>query len=142
MIILKRVLGIFHGKDLKLLDLDNISQEVIINYDTREVISLTGIKINEVMYYKLKDIPGYVGYNVEYTDVNNQAPTFELEITKIENQYRVTLKNIILKANVRGGTVSYKLHNDSNWILNGENTNFTVTVPGIYDVKFTDKARK
>ena len=40
------------------------------------------------------------------------------------------------------GTVSYKLHNNTNWILNGEDTTFTVNIPGLYDIKFTDRARK
>lgn len=131
----------FKPKDLEKLDLDNISGEVLINYDTREVVSLTGIEIDGVMYYKLKDIPNYKGYNVNYTESNLQAPTFTVSQTKLsENEYRFTIKDIVYTSNVNGGTVSYKKHSDTNWILNGTNTSFTVTEPGLYDIKFTDKA--
>lgn len=133
----------FSKKDLKTLELENINQEVIINYDTREVISLTGIKIKDMVYYKLKEIPNYEGYNVEYNNTNTQSPTFTVETTKIgEMEYRITLKNIVLGKNINGGVVSYKLHDSTNWILNGENTSFTVKTPGIYDIKFTDRIRK
>lgn len=131
----------FTPNELKKIDLDNINQEVIINYDTREVISLTGVSIDGIMYYKLKDIPNYVGYNVEYKNTNTQAPTFNVSQTKIgDNEYRFTLKDIVYNSNVNGGTVSYKLHSDTNWILNGTSTSFTVKQPGIYDIRFTDKA--
>ncbi len=95
------------------------------------------------MYYKLSDIPTYIGHNVEYKDTKIQAPTFTVESTKIgEKEYRFTLKDIEINSNVSGGTVSYKLHNNTNWILNGEDTTFTVNIPGLYDIKFTDRARK
>lgn len=131
----------FRPSDLEQLDLANINQEVLINYDTREVVSLTGTKIDGVMYYKLKDIPNYIGYNVDYTNSNTQAPTFTVEQTKLgTSEYRFTIKDIIYKSNVKGGTVSYKLHSDTNWILNGENKSFIVKQPGLYDIKFTDVA--
>lgn len=93
-------------------------------------------------YYKLKDIPDYVGYNVEYVN-RNQSPNFTVEITMVrEQECRVTLKNIVLADKVNGGTVSYKLNSDTKWILNGENTSFIVNTSGLYDIKFTDKARE
>lgn len=126
--------------DLRKIGLDNINQEVLINYETREVVSITGIEIDGVKYYKLKDIPNYLGYNVEYTNTNMQAPTFSVEKTKIFNSYRFTVKDIVYNSNVTGGTVSYKLHSDTNWVLNGENTTFEVKEPGLYDICFTDVA--
>lgn len=131
----------FNSNDLKKLDLYNINHEVLINYDTREVINLNGIEIEGTIYYKLKDIPNYVGFNIEYENKNTEAPTFSVEQIKLGNyEYRYTLKDIEYKSNVKGGTVSYKLHNDTNWILNGENTSFTVYKPGLYDIKYTDTA--
>lgn len=131
----------FNSGDLKDLDLDNINQEVLINYDTREVVSLEGFTIDGIKYYKLKDIPNYLGYNVEYTNLNNKDPEFTVLKTKLnDNEYRLTIKNIVYNSNVNGGTLSYKLHGDTNWILNGENTSFIIKKPGLYDIKFTDKA--
>ena len=131
----------FNSSDLKKLDLDNINQEVLINYDTREIISLTGFEIDGVKYYKLKDIPDYIGYNVEYINPNTQVPEFTISQTKLgENEYRIKIENIVYNSNVTGGIVKYKLHSETNWILNGESTSFILTKPGLYDICFTDSA--
>lgn len=131
----------FNSSDLKKLDLDNINQEVLINYDTREIISLTGFEIDGVKYYKLKDIPDNIGYNVEYINPNTQVPEFTISQTKLgENEYRIKIENIVYNSNVTGGIVKYKLHSETNWILNGESTSFILTKPGLYDICFTDSA--
>lgn len=131
----------FNPDDLKNLDLDNINQEVLINYDTREVVSLNGFTIDGVKYYKLKDIPNYIGYNVDYANSNTKAPSFTVLQTKLgENEYRFKLENIVYNSNVNSGTVSYKLHSNTKWILNGNNMNFTVSKPGLYDIRLTDTA--
>lgn len=62
----------YGSADLEKLGLDDIKQEVLINFNTREVISLTGFEIDGVTYYKLKDIPNYTGYNVEYVNKNTR----------------------------------------------------------------------
>ena len=131
----------FSKEDLRKISLDNITQDVLINFDTREVASLKGIEIDGVTYYKLKDIPNYAGYSVEYVEKNTGSPTFSVEQTKLKDgSYKFTVKDITYIGNISGGTVSYKLHSDSNWILNGDNLSFTVTNPGLYDIRFTDKA--
>lgn len=130
----------FSKEDLKNLELEDINQEVIINFSTREVISTRGIKIGGVMYYKLSNIPNYKGHNIDYINKNTEAPTFEVEQTKLESGWKFTIKNIKYNSNVEGGTLSYKLHNDTNWIMEGESTSFIATKPGLYDIKFTDRA--
>lgn len=130
----------FSTSDLRAIGLDNINQQVLVNYNTREVVSITGIEIEGVMYYKLKDIPNYTGYNVEHTDTNTEEPTFTVEKTKLSDSYRFTIKDIVYNSNVTGGTLSYKLHSDTNWVLNGDSTSFEVSEPGLYDIRFTDAA--
>ena len=121
------------------MGLDNITQDVIINLNTGQVISLLGIEIEGAIYYKLEDIPNYSGHKVTYEDKNIEAPIFEVEVTELSNSWNIKLKNIQYKNNVSGGTVSYKLHENTNWILN-VGTNFTVSLTGLYDIKITDKA--
>lgn len=130
----------FSTEDLKNLELDNITQNVIINFDTREVISINGIKIDETIYYKLKDIPNYTGYNVDYVEKDRQAPSFDVDIIQLENTWKFIVKNIVDNSNADGGTVSYKLHNDENWIIIEDHLSFEVDRPGLYDIRFTDKA--
>lgn len=129
----------FSKNDLKNIDIENVNQNVIINFDTREVISVDGIEQDGKKYYKLKDIPNYSGYNVEYIDKNTQPPTFDVEVTKLESTWIVKLKDIVYNSKVQGGTVSYKLNTNSNWIIN-QNFSFEVKEAGLYDIKLTDKA--
>lgn len=48
-------------EDLENLELINITQAVLINYDTRQVISYDGIEIDNKKYYKLEDLSDYLG---------------------------------------------------------------------------------
>lgn len=116
----------FSREDLKKLDLDNISQDVIINFNTRDVISVTGIEIEGNTYYKLLDIPNYTSQKIEYIDKNTNAPTFDVEVNKMTSSWQIVLKNITYNSNVARGTLSYKLNDSNNWIIVGENTYFEV----------------
>lgn len=116
----------FSREDLKKLDLDNISQDVIINFDTRDVISVTGIEINGNTYYKLLDIPNYAGQKIDYKDKNIEAPTFDIEVNKMTNSWQIVMRNIKYNSNVARGTLSYKLNDSDNWIIVGEKTYFEV----------------
>lgn len=119
----------FSREDLKKLDLDNISQDVIINFNTRDVISVTGIEIEGNTYYKLLDIPNYTSQKIEYIDKNTNAPTFDVEVNKMTSSWYIVLKNITYNSNVARGTLSYKLNDSNNWIIVGENTYFEVAKP-------------
>lgn len=128
----------FSKDNLKELDIQNINQDVIINFDTREVISIDGIEIEGIIYYKLKDIPNYEGYGIEYTKKDTQQPTFNIDVIELENSWKFILRDITYDNNINGGTVSYKLHKDTNWIIE-DNVSFEVDKPGLYDIKLTDK---
>jgi Tfp pilus assembly protein PilE len=117
----------FSQNDLEQLDLSDISQDVIINFDTRDVVSLKGIEIDGKTYYRLSDIPGYTGQDIEYVNKNTLAPSFNVEINVLSNSWQLVLKDIVYNSNVASGTVSYKLHSDTNWIIVGDKTYFEVS---------------
>lgn len=119
----------FSKEDLKKLDLDNISQDIIINFNTRDVISVTGLEIDGNTYYKLLDIPNYAGQKIDYIDKNTEAPTFDVEVNKMANSWQIAMKNIKYNSNVARGTLSYKLNDSDNWIIVGEKTYFEVAKP-------------
>lgn len=119
----------FSAQNLKQLDLDNISQDVIINFGTRDVVSITGIVIDNTTYYRLTDMPDYSGQKIEQVDKNNQSLTFDVEVNKVSNSWQMIIKNIVNPNQVYGGTLSYKLRESENWILLGETTHFEVTMP-------------
>ncbi len=130
----------FTKTDLQLLDLSNIGQDVLINFDTRRVVSLTGLEIDGKMCYSLLDIPGYNYYNISYVGSEPQAVAFSLDKKKLASSYKFELSNISTNSESKEKVVSYKLQENENWILNGENTTFSVSEPGIYDIKLTDGA--
>lgn len=119
----------FSKEDLKKLDLDNISQDIIINFNTRDVISVTGLEIDGNTYYKLLDIPNYAGQKIDYIDKNTEAPTFDVEVNKMVSSWQIVMKNIKYNSNVARGTLSYKLNDSDNWIIVGEKTYFEVAKP-------------
>lgn len=127
----------FSKEDLSSIELEDIKQDVIINFDTCEVISITGIEIDGVKYYNLKDLPNYNWYEVEHVNKNVEAKDIIIEQTKLSDSYRITIKDINGK-DINNGSLSYKLHSEENWLLNGNNMSFIVKEVGIYDVRYTD----
>ncbi len=116
----------FSKEDLKQLDLENIEQEVIINFETRDVVSITGIPIDDSTYYRLSEIPEYEGRKIEYVNKNEKAPTFEVEVTKLAKSWQIKLKDIGNMNQLYGGILSYKRHISEEWILVGESNYFEV----------------
>lgn len=117
----------FKVEDLEQLDLDNITQEVIINFNTRDVVSLTGISVDQNIYYRLKDIPNYGGNAINYIDKNKQAPNFEVEVYAQSNLWKLAIKDIVYNSNVADGILSYKLHDNKNWIIIGGENYFEIS---------------
>lgn len=119
----------FSKENLSKLDLENIEQDVMINFDTRDVASVDGFLIDGKMCYRLSDIPSYQGQNIEYVDKNVNNPTFDVDVTRLSDKWQVVIKNIENPNQVYGGTLSYKLQTSPNWILAGETTYFEVSKP-------------
>lgn len=119
----------FSKENLSKLDLENIEQDVMINFDTRDVASVDGFLIDGKMCYRLSDIPSYQGQNIEYVDKNVNNPTFDVDVTRLSDKWQVVIKNIENPNQVYGGTLSYKLQTSQNWILAGETVHFEVREP-------------
>lgn len=132
-------------EDLEKLDLSNITQAVLINYDTRQVISYEGLEINGKKYYKLEQLSDYLGRNIIQDNPSNteQIPSFTLESTKLEtSKWKITIKNVKYSSDKVGlASIKYKLSSSSNWIIvNG--LEIEVTRAGRYEVKVIDTAGK
>lgn len=63
----------FSKENLSQLELDNIEQDVIINFDTIDVASVTGIAIDGKACYRLKDLPEYRGQTITYVNKNTRS---------------------------------------------------------------------
>ena len=129
----------FEKEDLKQIQLENMSQDVLINFETRKVISLNGVEVDGVKYYNLYDMPNYSVKNIDYIDKNTNPPTFSANIIEKDGIWTVKIVDIQYNSNVNTGQVSYKLSQTQNWIL-ADGTSFKVYTPGEYDIKLTDSA--
>lgn len=129
----------FEASDLEKIGVSNIKRAILINFNTREVCSYTGIEIEGTTYYKLSDF-GYSAWNVEYSGNGTDSPAFEININKLEdNKWKMSVQNIVTSNDIDIDNVAYKISNDTNWKITN-NLEFEVTSPGLYDVKLTDKA--
>ncbi len=117
----------FSKQDLKQLDLDNVTQDVVINFNSRDIASVNGLLLDGKVCYRLIDIPSYRGHSIEYNNKNINAPIFDIEVSKLIETWQITIKSNNSMNNLYGGTLSYKRSEDENWILLGETSYFEVT---------------
>lgn len=122
-------------------NIEEVYDEVIINFATREVISMYGIEYEGVTYYtqyKLPNAQTVVGFNEGSIDRNI---SFDLE--KNANTSQIIISNI----SISNGSMFYKI-NDSEWTIL---TNYTETgvpvylkaiVPGTYTIKVQDNTNE
>ena len=127
------------------LELENINVDVVVNFDTREIYSLEGIKYNGVMYYNQYKLPNGQ-YNIDFENKNEEAPEFNLSKRNYGLYSYIDVDNIVYKENVSGGKIYYGQ-------ITGENSGEIVVdywketedeiyigVTGEYAVKVVDKA--
>lgn len=132
----------FDKEELRKIDIESTKmvEEVIINYDTREVYSLDGITISGTTYYSLSGLPGYTRYQTEEVNKNNKPPTFTLISEKVGiNEWKISVTNIQYQSNVKGGDIYYKKKEQEHWRIASDEI-FYVKEIGTYEVKLMDRA--
>ena len=117
----------FSKEDLKNLELEDINQEVIINFSTREVISTRGIKIGGVMYYKLSNIPNYKGHNIDYINKMCYNETIKEKLNIWVKILKATNLEEIEKRSYYMGEIGKNLVNEVERLSNDEH------IIGLYD---------
>jgi hypothetical protein len=127
----------FNKTNLRNIGIDNIDRDVIINFTTREVVSLNGVKKDGTTIYRAEYL-----YNVDYENANTQAPTYNIQKKMYGINAKIILTDIEYKGNVGKGTVSYTQLNglqELGWnTVQGEEIN--ITKSGRYKIRLTDSA--
>lgn len=128
---------LFFSEDtIENLDLDEISEEFLINIKKREVISYKGFEYEGTKYYTLEQIPNSL-YNVEH-HLSDEQPDFDLDYDFLENgKYKITISNINYSGNVNKWNVQFKKQDSDTW-NQSKNYSFNVDTPGIYDIKIAN----
>mgnify|MGYP005773878367 FL=1 len=129
----------FSVEQLKEIGIEDVEQEVIIHFATRDVISLTGVKKDNTMYYRLFDLGE--GSYIEY-QVSTEKPKFTT-ITKTTGlRATISIENIVYGANINKGNIYYAKKDENNpekylWNL-VPGTEISVTESGDYAIKMID----
>lgn len=138
----------FNKADLKnYLNLDGIDEVVIINFDTRKIYSLTGVKYEDEMYYNQYDLPDGQ-YNIGYSDPTiAEKPEFEIEKLNYGTYTTLNIKNIVYNGNANSGNAYYgvvnNIENDNievDYWQEMSNNSATVNKSATYAIKYIDKA--
>lgn len=126
------------------LRIDNIDDEIVVDFNTREVISLNGIKHEGEMYYTQYYLPGGQTLEQQIEGVNRTVSFGEI-VSNIDGlNSTFTIKDI----SISNGTLSYGQMDNSNVIKWNTITNYTkngeavttsnITESGVYYFKLTD----
>ena len=129
----------FTAEQLKEIGIEDVEQDVLIQFATRDVISITGVKKDNVMYYRLIDL-GESTY-IEY-QVSTQKPTFTTKTKTNELNATIVIENIIYGANINKGNIYYAKKDENNpekylWNLVSGNE-ISITESGDYAIKIID----
>ena len=133
----------FTSEDMdKILDVKDLDSEetFIINFNTREVISVQGVKHKGITYYTQYEegLPG--GQKLITYEETTIKPSFGIEEEHFGLNANIVIKNI----QPTNATIKYKLENEVNWSvfeksITEEICKIPITKSGTYQIKVTDK---
>ena len=92
----------FTKNDLEKIGASGIDREVIINFTTREVVDLNGVKADGSYIYRMEN-----WNKVEYQNPNTSAPEFSVSKKVYGITAQIQVSNILYKGNVAKGTIYY-----------------------------------
>lgn len=130
-------------KVLEILDIDDIKNDILVNFETREIVSIEGIEYEGSIYYTQYKLPG--GQNIINNSIENQRDlTFEIELET--NGLNATITIIDLE--IENATLIYSEKNSENWktvtncTKNGEIYTIQISKTGDYIIKISDNTNK
>ena len=132
------------SNDLEKIGVYNIKKEVIINFNTRKIYSLNGIRFDGDRYYNQYELPGG-NYNFEVVSSDQNNLTDVNWTTSKENYDSYTVIKIYNVGNLEkfnNNTFYYRLvtesNDDNNYWQSVSNNTFKVYKSGDYIIKVVD----
>ena len=97
-------------KVLEILDVEDVQNDIMVNFVTREIVSLEGVEHEGTTYYTQYKLPG------GQTIVNNTSTTTrELKFTLEQSIDGLNATILIDNIEIANGTLSYKEQNSTYW---------------------------
>lgn len=125
---------------LNIFDIEDIESEIMVNFTTREVVSVNGIEYDGTEYYTQYKLPNGQAV-IQNTTKTNRNLEFNIEQPIIDGlNATITIKNI----EITNGTLKYKEQNDNYWqtITNytkaGDEYTIAISKSGTYEFVLTD----
>lgn len=128
------------------LELENIDDEIVVDFSTREVISLIGIEYEDKMYYSQYNLPG--GQKLkQQTETTNRDLTFTIT-TQIDglnaifqiSDIKITNGALYYGKETSENNIKWTLAN--NYTKTGQTENINITESGTYYLKLVDNVNK
>lgn len=128
----------FNSKTLEQLDIENIDDEIVINFSNKKVYSLRGIKYKEIKYYTQYELPGGQKINTGDDIPIDLNFTYKLETIGLNGKLTISNKSF------KNGKIIYKLINEidpssEQWIKTNKDI-IDITKSGKYILKLSDNA--
>ena len=130
--------------DLKELGVEEVNIPIIINFQTRDVIGINGVKKDGIMHYRLEELGK--SYNIKYEGpTDNAEPTFSLEKKVNGLNATLTISDITYNGTMKKGTVYFGQVIDGttnpvtvNYWQETSDSNININNSGTYAVKVVD----
>ncbi len=133
----------FPKEELEKIGAEDVEIPIIINFTTRDVIGITGVKKNNVICYRLEELGE--SYNVEYIEPESTMPAFSLRKTIQGLNGTIYIDNITYNGDIKRGNIYYgRVTNIQSDPVEVEywqeisSTSIYVDKSGIYAVKIVD----
>ena len=135
----------YNQGQLELLGLENITEEVIINLTTGQIISLVPVEYKNEKHYNQYNLPNGIQKGSKGS-LETEEPEFTIEKNNYGLKTEVNITNIVYDSQINGSTIYYGEVIDEtttpvtvkNWIQ-AQGTSFNVTKTAKYAVKLVDK---
>lgn len=110
---------------LNVLDVEDAQNDIMVNFETREIVSLDGIEYNGETYYTQYKLPNGQTVITDSTATNRDL-SFDIDLDIDGINAKVIINNI----KITNGTLSYKDENDNYWkqITNYTESNVAQTI--------------
>ena len=134
---------LFDSQTISNLNIEGIEGEYLIDIKKRDVISLNGIVIDNVIYYNLQQITGNPKIN---NSINRGQVLFTVTSQSVgSSEWKITVSNIQYSRYVGRGKLQYKKNDSDVWLTVEDDLRkgpyeFNIKGKGTYTIKITDAA--
>ena len=96
---------------LNILDVEDVQDDIMVNFETREIVSTVGIEYDEITYYTQYKLPS--GQTIIDSTETNRNLNFEFNV--VLDGLNATIK--ISNVTIRNGSISYREYENDYWTV-------------------------